>query len=192
MPARNKKGRFVKGHRKARGTHRRKRRNVPYQLMNPHHRRRRRTAVVHRRTRRRRNPSFLGGSLLPPINRIGAGAAGAIVSGIVPGYVAKFAPQIPRTGPAGMAVRAATGVLLGKVAQKFMGRQFGEDFALGALIAVADEAFGVYAAPYMGMGSYLNSYLNQYMAPGASLMPEDGEELSGVYGPDRLSAFSRF
>jgi hypothetical protein len=136
------------------------------------------------------------GGLIPAPQRILFGAAGAIASRVIPDQLGRFIPQLRQVGPAGLAVRALAGIGGGYLVGKFMGKQKGEDFALGAMITIADEAFSLYLAPQLGMGSYLSSYLSgAYMAPGANLLDEgddNSDGMSGAYGPDRLSAYSRF
>lgn len=119
---------------------------------------------------------------------------------MIPGFVATYAPQIPTTGPLGLAVRAAIGLAGGKLLGRFAGRQFGQDFALGALLAVANDAAEEYLYPNipgLSMGAYLDpsvaAYLprqgvGQYLSPGATIPGVSGFNAPG----NRLDAEGRF
>lgn len=132
---------------------------------------------------------------IPPLKRVGMGVAGSVVSRMVPGFVAKVAP-IPTTGPTGLAIRAAGGIAMGSLVSKFMGAQAGEDFALGALIGVGEEAFSTYLAPSLGMGSYLAPNMAAYLAPGVNLprgLPAARPRgMSGVPTVNRFNSSARF
>lgn len=124
---------------------------------------------------------------------MGAGVAGAVVTRSLPGLISRVAP-VPTTGATGLAIRAAAGLVAGHLVGKFMGAQVGEDFAFGALISVGDEAFHLYAAPSLGLSSYLAPSMGTYLAPGANLPralpPSRG--LHGVPTPTRFDAAKRF
>ena len=199
---RDARGRFLKrGASKARGRSKR-RRNPGLFPVSANPRRRR---SVSRRSTRRRNPARRGGggfrmgrimSFVPPMGTIAAGVAGAAATRMIPGYAARFLPQIPTTGPGGLVTRAAAAALAGMVTAMFAGQKRGQDVALGGFITVADEAFRTYAAPAMGLSAYLEpagmgAYLTpggmaSYIGPGATV-PGVGEELSQYLDDDDLS-----
>jgi hypothetical protein len=130
--------------------------------------------------------------LIPPLKSVGAGIAGAVVSRMIPGLVSKVGLSVPTAGATGLAVRAAGGVLGGALVAKFMGREAGENFALGALISVGDDAFHTYVAPSVGLGSYLSPSMRSYLAPGANLAPRRSSAMAGVPSPSRFSSAARF
>ena len=172
---------------------------------------RRRRAPARRRRRRRRNPGNPGlpplnpprrrrgrrrfrfaGLTFPPMQRLAGGVAGMALARMAPGYLGRMLPMLPTAGVPGLAVRAATAVLLGQVASQFMGRTIGEDVAYGGMLSVADDAVQMYVLPQLGIGAYLDqpgmgaylehgAELGQYLSPGARMpaMPEEVFEASG-------------
>jgi len=206
---RDSRGRYLKRRRKA-GSHTR-RRVVRHRAAAAPARRRRRSssrASTHRRRHARRNPAAFGGMrrLIPGPKRIIAGVAGAVASRAIPGYAARWLPQIPIDGVGGLVVRAAAAIGAGFVAGKFLGAQVGEDMAFGGLITVADEAGRMYIYPQIGLSAYLDpnlhAYLDprlgQYMGPG-NMLPTAGDlaeldELTDVtdYEATRLDPSNRF
>lgn len=208
--ARDARGRFLK--RKRTSSRKTRRRNPARRYYTK--RRARRPAPARRRThvrRRRRNPvRRIGGiaGMLPSAGTVIGGAAGALAVRAVPGFLAKQFPALPLTGPAGLGVKAISGLLTGMVVQMIPGvpKKFGRDLTLGALITVTDEALRTYLYPTIGLPleAYLDPALSgylpvgysdvrgaeevgQYLAPGAALPLGFMEE--GI--PSRMDPSSR-
>lgn len=214
--ARDSRGRFLK---RRRGKGRKHTRRVVYRRRSharrnpPAHHRPRRHRSHYRRRHARRNPSVRGAfsgmrRLIPGPKRIVSGMAGAVATRVIPGYAARWFPQIPTAGIAGMVVRAASAIGAGWLAGRFFGAQVGEDMAFGGLITVADDLGQAYLYPAIGlpMGAYLDpslhAYLDpgmgQYLAPGSALpmlsqsldVDELGQEIDDT--ADRLNVANRF
>lgn len=156
-PARGKNGRFLKGGRKAKAkssSSRKRRRSAPAAATTT--RKRRKSTVARRKRRaparrarrrstRRRNPALM--SQL----RTGLKDAAAIVVGkagarIIPTLI----PGVPRTGPVGLLVQAASAVGLGYLADRFVGRDLGRQILAGALSAPIETAVVAYRVPLLG------------------------------------------
>jgi hypothetical protein len=150
-----------------------------------------------RRRRVRRNPGggrrMFGGLLagVPPLKRIAAGAAGAAAVRIIPGYLSRLMPtgadgqpMIPTTGIVGIGVKALGSLLMGGLASRFLGKQFGEDFTFGAFVVLADEAARAYIYPPMGLNAYLydDTGVAAYLSPGQTVPSLGGP--GGYYNPD--------
>ena len=198
---RDSRGRYLKRRRKGSSKKRRVMRQRPAAALS-------RGRRPSRRRGARRNPPTFGAvrRLIPGPKRIVAGVAGAVASRMIPGYAARWLPQIPVDGVGGLVVRAAAAIGAGWVAGQFLGNQIGEDMAFGGLVTVADEAGRMYIYPQIGLAAYLDpslhAYLDprlgQYMGPG-NLLPTatdvlDLDELNTVtdYEASRLDPANRF
>lgn len=143
---------------------------------------------------------MLGRLGFPPLRDVLAGAGGLALSRLAPGLVARFIPGVPVYGPTGLAVRAAVSILAGNVVGRFMGRRAGEMVTFGGVLAVADDALGMYVYPAIGipgaMGAYLwnDSAMSAYLPPGgmAAYLTPGAQVAQPGLTPERLSASSRF
>jgi hypothetical protein len=128
------------------------------------------------------------------MKRVLFGVGGAVSSSSIPQVIGKVFPSIPTAGPVGLAVRAAGGIIAGHFVGKFAGKEAGDDFALGSLIAVGNDAFHLFVAPSLGMSSYLAPSMRAYLAPGQNLLPARARQtsMSGVPTPTRFNSAARF
>lgn len=181
---------------------------------NPPVRRKRRHVAIKRRRRFHRNPGgagtkLFGGLSIPPVKRIAGGVAGLTAARVLPGYAKKYFPTLGTMGAGvDLLLGAASGMLAGMAASKFMGKQFGEDVTFGAILGVTDDALRMYVYPAAGLSAYLEpgltAYLqpagmSQYLSPGATIPSlgdlhydfNEGNHIGAVDLPSRLNPNNR-
>ncbi len=147
--------------------HRRKRRRNPRRARSRGYVKRRRRAnpkYLRRRSRHRRRNPFNSGGITAMLKPAAIGAAGAIGTALVYGYLSPNLPSTLTTGYIPYVVQAAAAIGIGMLVGKFMSRQDGQYAAVGALTVVAVSAITPLissAAPSLpglsglgGMGAY--------------------------------------
>lgn len=142
------------GARKA--TKRRRRRAVAKKSNPP--RRRRKTVAARKRaparrrrrssSRRRRNPG--GGTIVRQFTQGAQDALGVVAGKALARMIPTVVPQLPKAGVVGLGVQAATAVLVGFGASKFLGREVGRMVLAGGLSAPLETAVVAFRVPFLG------------------------------------------
>lgn len=169
---RHRRRRKARSARRTRVTRRRRRRTLTTRAANPRRIRRRRHAIARRRHgRRRHNPRIGGGQVVTILKHGAAIAGGAAISEIAGGFISKYLPANLQSGPTGLAVRGALGiVLLPALLRMTPLKRFAGSVALGSAAILLWDVYQQYVKPSLplhglGLGVY-----------------EPGSENLGVYG----------
>lgn len=173
MPARNAKGRFVKGGGKRRRSAKRarRRRSNPPAAAAPR-RRRRRASSRRSAPRRRRNPGFRRLDVMDRILTAGQDALAITAGQAIVRLVPRFLP-LPNVGAIGLAVTTATAILAGIAAERVVSKDTARIVTAGAISIPLQAALAQYLAPAvplvgtaLGLGRYANARaLSGYSAP---------------------------
>jgi hypothetical protein len=193
---RHRRRRKARSARRTRTTRRRRRRTL-VRAANPRRIRRRRHVRARRSTRRRRhNPRGVlrgGGSAITILKHASAGVVGAAVAEIAHGFISKYLPANLQSGPTGLAVRGAVGIVALPMLLKMTPlRRFAPAVAAGAAFVILWDAYQQYIKPSLplhGFGVYTPEDLGVY---GGGQLAENATVAGFGFGQDSMYSDSMY